>query len=209
MRVAASALALALAASGCDNGSPASPSFQSTPGQAEAGVVAMEAGFAVCPPDVDASFGSIYTQILSTPSCGTNNPNTCHSSSGSLSAGNLLDLSLDAGAVTVYAELLGADGGGYRSTNEDHPDVFVPRVVPFDAGASMLYIKLTISSSNDPQYGSGMPLTAPGSVCPSTLQAVADWINSGATFVPGPSDGGPTDAALDADAGPGTDATLD
>jgi hypothetical protein len=209
MRAAATALAFSLAASGCDNGSPASPAFQSTAGQAEAGAVQMEAGFAVCPPDVDASFGSIYTQILSTPSCGTNNPLTCHSSSGSLSAGSLLDLSLDAGAVTVYAELLGADGGGHRSTNEDHPDVFVPRVVPFDAGASMLYIKLTISSPNDPQYGSGMPLTAPGSVCPATLQAVADWINSGAIFVPGSLDGGPEDAATDADAGPGTDATLD
>jgi hypothetical protein len=163
----------------------------------------------VCP-DVDASFGSIYTQILSTPSCGTNNPLTCHSPSGSISGGSLLDLSLDAGAVAVYAELLGADGGGYRSTNEDHADVFVPRVVPFDAGASMLYIKLTITSSNDPQYGSGMPLTAPGSVCPATLDAVAAWINSGAAFAPGPVDAGvATDAAIDADAGLGTDATHD
>ena len=213
MRAAAIALAFALAASGCDNGSPASPVFQSTAGEAEAGTALMEAGFAVCPPAVDASFGSIYTQILSTPSCGTDNPITCHSSSGSLSAGNLLDLSLDAGAVAVYAALLGADGGGVRSTNEDHPDVFVPRVVPFDADASMLYIKLTISSSNDPRYGSGMPLTAPGSVCPATLQAVQDWINAGAPFAPGSLDSGAitdaADGATDGDAGPGADATLD
>jgi hypothetical protein len=209
MRAAATVLALALGASGCDSGSPASPTFQSTPGEAETGVEAGpgEAGFAVCP-DVDASFGSIYTQILSTPSCGTNNPLTCHSPSGSVSAGNLLDLSLDAGAVAVFAELLGADGGGYRSTNEDHPDVFVPRVVPFDAGASMLYLKLTITSSNDPQYGSGMPLTAPGSVCPATLAAVAAWINAGAPFAP-PDGGATPDASTGADAGPGVDATLD
>jgi len=215
MRAAATALAFALAASGCDSGSPASPAFQSTAGEADTGGEAgqAEAGFAVCPPDVDATFGSIYTQILSTPSCGTNNPITCHSSSGSLSAGNLLDLSLDAGAVAVYAALLGADGGGYLSTNEDHPPgseggVSVLRVVPGDAAASMLYIKLTTKSSNDPQYGSGMPLTAPGSVCPATLAAVQGWINAGASFAP-PDGGATPDAASDADAGPGADATID
>jgi hypothetical protein len=125
---------------------------------------------------MDASFGSIYSQMLSTSSCGANN-NTCHNAIGAGNS-NELDFSFDAGGV--YAELLG-DGGGQKSINADHSGVFVLRVAPFDAGASMLYRKLTITSSNDPQYGSGMPLTAPGSVCPDAVSAVRDWINAGAS----------------------------
>jgi hypothetical protein len=172
------ALALALATAGCDAGSPAVP----TAGPAAEASVGLDAAgdagpsYAVCPPGMDASFGSIYTQMLSTASCGSQNPTSCHSTNGSLTTGSLLDYSLDAGAV--YAELLG-DGGGARATNIDHPDVHVLRVVPFDASASMLYIKLTIGSS-DPSYGAGMPLTAPGSVCPEARAAVEAWINAGA-----------------------------
>jgi hypothetical protein len=193
------ALALAVLASGCNTGSPASPVFESTPAQGEAGVTE-EAGFAVCPPDIDASFGSIYTQLLSTTSCGATS-NSCHSTVGASpnGVGNLLDFSLEAGAV--YAELLGADGGGQPSTNLDEPSVHVLRVVPGDAGASMLYIKLTLTSTNDPQYGSGMPLTAPGSVCPAAVDAVAAWINQGASLDAG--DG------FDGDAGIQRDATVD
>jgi hypothetical protein len=177
-RSTALAVALQVAlACGCDEGSPAAPSFDGSDATVQGGG---EAGpsYAVCPPGIDASFGSIYGQMLSTASCGSHNPTGCHSTSGSLNTGSLLDYSLDASAV--YAELLG-DGGGAPAENIDHPDVHVPRVVPFDASASMLYIKLTlVDASNDPQYGGGMPLTAPGSVCPAVLSAVADWINAGA-----------------------------
>ena len=198
MNRAIRAVGLLALLTGCSEGTPASPAFESTPGT-DGGT----ASFAVCPPGMDASFGSIYTQMLSTSSCGTNNPTNCHSTTGS-SFSNLLDMSLDAGAV--YAELLG-DGGGHKSTNAAG-DAAVLRVVPFDADASMLYIKLTLKSPNDPSYGSGMPLGTPGSVCPDTVAAVRDWINAGATFA----GSAPLDAAVDAvdaDAGIGSDATVD
>ncbi len=148
-----------------------------TPDGGDAGSTA---SYAVCPPGIDASFGSIYTQMLSTASCGANNGG-CHEENveaGVFPTSNLAYWANDASAV--YAELLG-DGGGAPAFNADHPDVHLLRVVPFDAGASMLYIKLTlVDASNDPRYGAGMPLTAPGSVCPAVLSAVAGWINAGA-----------------------------
>jgi len=56
-----------------------------------------------------------------------------------------------------------------------------------------------------------MPLTAPGSVCPAAVDAVATWINGGAPLEGGVTleAGAPADAAGDGDAGPTTDATLD
>jgi hypothetical protein len=201
MRAAIFVLAMAsgVAASACDEGSPASPQYQggdaggpSSSGGGDAGDDAgmdsgadadVEAGpvYAVCP-DMDASFGSIYTQMLSTGSCGTHVKNNCHSTSGAsgvTGTGNLLDLSLDASAV--YAELLGPDGGGQPSTNiQGDRDAGILRVVPFDAGASMLYVKLTLKTNADPTYGSGMPRPTPGSVCPQVLDAVKAWIDQGA-----------------------------
>jgi hypothetical protein len=187
MRGTTNALALvpvlAWLVAGCSSGSIASPTFEPSTGVADTGApsdAGAEAGFAVCPAGMDASFGSIYGQMLSTASCGVGS-NACHSTvaaSGS-GVGNLMDFSLEAGAV--YAELLGPDGGGQLATNLDHPGVHVLRVAPGDAGASMLYLKLTITSENDPSYGSGMPLTAPGSVCPAAIDAVQTWINNGAS----------------------------
>jgi hypothetical protein len=178
MRETALALALAFVAAGCDTGSPASPTFQSTPGVEDA-TVEGDAGatYVVCPTGIDASFGSIYGLMLSPPAtCGSTN-DSCHSTSGAMKL-NALDFSLDAGGV--YVELLGPDGGGQVSFNFYHPDVKVLRVAPGDAGGSMLYIKLVTTSLDDPNYGSGMPQNAPGSVCPATVEAVQDWINAGA-----------------------------
>lgn len=165
--------------SACDDGSPAGPAF-----------VGGEAGpaYAVCPTGMDASFGSIYSEMLSVgssqidgqQSCGANISGNCHSTSGSSAStgtGNLLDFSLP--AREVYDELLRADGGLVTSANLAG-DTKVARVVPFDAGASMLYIKLTLTTSADPMYGSGMPLTAPGSVCPAAVEVVKQWIDQGA-----------------------------
>jgi hypothetical protein len=192
--VAAATAASLAGAAGCDTGVPASPTVI-PPANAVSDAAAVDAGladaatfdatasdasetstYAVCPPGMDASFGSIYGQMLSTGSCGSN-LSSCHNTTGA-SNSNLLDFSLDASAV--YSELLG-DGGGKRAVNADHPSVVVLRVEPHNAGASMLYIKLTLDASNDPQYGSGMPLTAPGSVCPDAISAVRDWINAGAS----------------------------
>jgi hypothetical protein len=221
MRATAFTVHLALAtvaalASGCDEGSAASPTFDSVEGGAVVDAT-VDAGptYAICPDGMDATFGSIYTLMLSKPSsqtgCGSANPTGCHSTVGSsaANAGTLLDFSLDASAV--YAELLGPDGGGQRAANVDDFNNHVLRVVPFDAGASMLYIKLTIgpaaTDGAPTPYGSGMPYNDPGSVCPAAVQAVADWINGGATELPveaGAEGGG--DASGDATANDGGDA---
>jgi hypothetical protein len=178
----------AIAGLGCDGGSagaPADPPPDASSGLdagvAEAGADA-EAGYAVCVPDIDASYTALLTTIFSTGSCGTDQMFDCHSSSGASAegTGNLLDFTLDAGAV--YAELLGADGGGHTATNlaGDSGGIPILRVAPNDAGASMLYVKLTLTTHDDPRYGAGMPLTDPGSVCPATLDAVKAWIDNGA-----------------------------
>jgi hypothetical protein len=154
---------------------PSVPDASSDLGRAEAEAsVLVDAGFAICPPLIDASFSSILTQVLATPGCGTNVGGACHSTSGASlqGTGNLLDLSLD--PASVYAELLES------STNISGSATDVPRVAPGDAGASMLYIKLIVTSTHDPLYGGGMPLTAPGSVCPPALAAVRNWIDQGA-----------------------------
>jgi hypothetical protein len=203
-------VSLVALASGCNEGSPASPAFDGG-GGGDATLRSDAEVFAVCPDAVDATFGSIYTLMLNTPSsqtgCGTSNPTTCHSTSGSKSTGSLLDYSLDASAV--YAELLG-DGGGHPAANVDDFSNHVLRVVPGDAGASLLYIKLTLDGSVPADggpliYGQGMPLSTPGSVCPAAVQAVADWINAGAPQFPAVveagSDGSPGPGDSGADSG--------
>ncbi len=178
---AVAAFAIALAAAGCNEGSPASPAVAGdADNEGDAGSEVVDAGPAVCVPGIDASFTSILTKILATPSCGTNLAGNCHSQSGASPSGtgNLLDYSLAASAV--YAELLG-DGGGHPSTNLSGDAGHIPRVAPFDSDASMLYIKLTLTTHDNPYYGAGMPLPAPGSVCPATLEAVKTWIDQGAT----------------------------
>ena len=136
-----------------------------------------EAGYVVCPEEIDATFGSIYDSILSPEggSCGAVGFG-CHSTLAAKENKSNLDYSLDAAAV--WAELLG-DGGGYPAANiAGDAGHVVLRVVPFDAGASMLYIKLTLTGY-DPRYGAGMPLNTPGSICPPALEAIKQWIDLG------------------------------
>lgn len=193
-------LVTSLGTGACNGGSPASPRLDASlpDGEGEAsgpdGAVDEnqgtndagedgdagdgEAGYAVCPEALDASFGSIYGSILSPEagSCGAVGFG-CHSTIGAQESRNMLDFSLDASAV--YAELLG-DGGGYPARNiAGDAGHVVMRVAPFDAGASMLYIKLTLTQ-NDPRYGAGMPLYTPGSICPAALEAIRQWIDTGA-----------------------------
>jgi hypothetical protein len=179
------ALALASCAAACDVGEPAAPAFVAgavgdagAPAAPDATVTDGGASYAICPPDIDASFGSLVTTMFVTTGCGTNKTNNCHSASGASvrGTGNGLDFTVDAAAI--YAQLLG-DGGGAPSTNLSG-SAHVLRVVPGDASASMLYIKLQLTSAADPLYGAGMPLDTPGSVCPEALDAVRDWINGGA-----------------------------
>jgi hypothetical protein len=139
---------------------------------------AEDASYAICPP-ILPSFSSILAQMLSTSGCGTNRPNNCHSASGAsrTGTGNLLDFTADAAAV--YAELLGPNGTGQWARNLQGT-AHVQEVVPGDASASFLYVKLQLPALNDPQYGECMPPTSPGSVCPAAVDAVKQWIEQGA-----------------------------
>ncbi len=181
---AAFAAAVGAAAFGCSaQGSPATPAWSGVElADASVGGDAMlpDAGpsYTVCAMGVEPKFSSLLAKVLDTPSCGTNRTNNCHSTAGSIVTGHGLAFDKDAG--DVYAELVGPDGGTVPSRNiagMGQP----PRVVPGDAGASMLYIKLTLKTCSDPTYGCGMPQLNPGSVCPAVLDAVKGWIDQGAS----------------------------
>jgi hypothetical protein len=177
--VVALGIAIPCATAGCgDDGSPAAPATtQGTLSEASVGDATDD--YAVCPPGLDASFSDLLTRVFATSSCGTDNPHSCHSATGSgpMGAGDLLDFTREAGAV--YTELLGGNGKGQPAANISG-DTAILRVAPGDAGASMLYVKLTLRTLNDPHYGAGMPLTAPASICPEALDAVKTWIDQGA-----------------------------
>jgi hypothetical protein len=182
----------------CNSGSPAQPTLQSgadaTLGDAaesdapqDGGAVSTPAPdtgtvfvYGLCPDAMAPTFPSILTQMFATASCGTNSTYDCHSTSGALpknegGTGSLLDFSLDAAAV--YEELLG-DGGGHPSVNIEGEAGAVPRVVPGDPDASLLYIKLAMPTASDPRYGLAMP---PNILpCPATLDTVRAWIADGA-----------------------------
>ncbi|MFI5306014.1 MAG: hypothetical protein ACHQ53_01600 [Polyangiales bacterium] len=129
--------------------------------------------FAVCPSGLEPTFDSIRTSLLSV-SCGTDGT-ACHSSAGFMDSGEL-NLADD-----PYTNLLGADGMGARASNIAGKARNLKRVVPGDPDHSFLVIKLQTKSSADPDYGSGMPFTAPGSVCPATLDAIRTWITNNAS----------------------------
>ena len=79
----------------------------------------------------------------------------------------------------MYAELLGADGGGQRSVDaQGDAGEVVLRVAPGDASASLLYIKLAMTALYDPRYGEAMPPV--DTVCPAAIDAVKAWIDDGA-----------------------------
>jgi hypothetical protein len=137
-------------------------------------------GYKVCPDSIDASFGSIESNLLGTTGCVSN----CHGqpTQGMMPLG-YIDFQED--ASFVYAELLG-DGGGELSVNSEStpPNLPINRVTPFDPDASMLYQKLILTSFSN-TYGSGMPLgglNGASSVCPAAVDAVRVWIMEGAPF---------------------------
>jgi hypothetical protein len=206
---AAATLVVALGLTACDSGTPAVPTAApprdasaapepvadasagadasgeagggSTDGSIDDATVSADSqtSYVVCPPGLDASFGSIYARMLARPFpyCGWGSSG-CHSTLAATQGGSVLDFSLDASAV--YGELLGPDGGGSPAANiAGDAGGTILRVVPGDAGASFLYVKLILTRTNSP-YGSGMPLDTPGSVCPEALGAVRQWIDNGA-----------------------------
>jgi hypothetical protein len=170
----AAPIAAAAAIAGCDQGTPARPDSPVV----EAG--AQDVTVVICP-ELKPNFNSIRTGLLDTNSCGATRGGKCHSSDGAQFSGGL-DYTADASAL--YAEFLG-DGGGAIAQNVGNVNNTKPglrRVVPDDADASFLIIKLRLQAASDPDYGTGMPFDHPGVVCPTSVQAVADWIDNGAKF---------------------------
>jgi hypothetical protein len=180
----APALLLAGTLCGCDLGSPASPTFEggvteTTPeasldGGDDGDGDATMTSYAVCPQGIDASFGSIYGEMLSTSGCGTDRKLNCHSTSGAAPQGTGNGLDFSEGGAFAYKELINVPAVNLAG------NAHVIRVVPGDASASFLYIKLTLTTSVNNAYGAGMPLDTPGSVCPAALDAVKTWIDQGA-----------------------------
>jgi hypothetical protein len=78
-----------------------------------------------------------------------------------------------------YTALLGPDGKGQMAANIAGTAKLL-RVKPGDPAGSFLPIKLQIKIKNNPQYGAGMPLSNPGSVCPDTIAQISQWIAGGA-----------------------------
>lgn len=128
---------------------------------------------AVCPTGLQPTFDSLRSKIFSV-SCGTDG-GSCHSPDGSL---NSAELNL---ADDPYTALLGMDGKGASANNIAGSEKNLVRVLPGDPDHSFLIIKLSTRTGTDPKYGSGMPFTDPGSVCPDTLATIRSWISAGAT----------------------------
>jgi hypothetical protein len=190
---AAALVAVVCAVGACSSeGSPASPSFQGGP-VLDASVVSTDggdAGYLVCPPGLDASFSDLLNRVMATQeSCGTSMVYNCHSPTGATPAGvgSLLNLALaDSGVeggldpALIYRELVNHPSTNYQCTDPKAVCQSILRVAPGDSGASLLYIKLTLKTTTDPHYGEGMPLSAPGSICPEALDAFKTWIDQGA-----------------------------
>jgi hypothetical protein len=185
MKGVALALLLAAGVCGCDVGSPASPTFEGGVSETIPDATTLDGGedgdattmtYAVCPPGMDASFGSIFGEMLSTDqSCGTGHRLNCHSTSGASPGGTGNGLDFSEGGAFAYKQLVNVPA--VNLAGNVHP---ILRVVPGDASASFLYIKLTLMTSVDNAYGAGMPIDNPGSVCPAALEAVKTWIEQGA-----------------------------
>ena len=175
---------VALVAACSQRGDPASPVPPEGGPFADVTVEDPDAGdggdgpaFTFCPDSIDASFGSILDNLFAAPNPPVECIDICHTKDGAMKNGHL---SFEDEAGAVYAELLG-DGGGVQAANL-MGSAKILRVAPFDPDASLLYIKLTLHTASDPLYGSGMPQSTPGSVCPTAVQAVHDWIASGAAY---------------------------
>jgi hypothetical protein len=123
--------------------------------------------FRICPAGVTATFSSINTNLFQV-SCGTGGAG-CHSSAGAMYSGGL-DLQANG-----YAGLVNAPGNNIAGSATG-----LIRVKPRDPANSFLLIKLITAVGNDPQYGSGMPFSAPGQVCPAVRDTIAAWIDAGA-----------------------------
>jgi hypothetical protein len=121
-------------------------------------------------PALQPTFASIDRDLFQV-SCGTSGSKAinCHSIQGAASASSL-DLSGDA-----YPRLIGRVAVNPLGDLKD-----LVLVQPGDPEHSFLVQKLRLVSPLDPHLGSAMPADAPGSICKSSVDAVAQWILAGA-----------------------------
>jgi hypothetical protein len=135
----------------------------------EAGTTGMNPGSTsgICPTTMQAHFSSIRQELFA-KSCGTGGA-SCHSAAGSVDSGGL-DLATD-----PYGALVGKNAANLSGSVNG-----LVRVKPGDPDGSFLVIKLRTMTSADPQYGSGMPFTSPGSVCSGAVNEIVQWIAQGA-----------------------------
>jgi hypothetical protein len=121
-------------------------------------------------PGLQPSYASIDRDLFQV-SCGIagNQAFNCHSTAGAASS-SFLDLSGD-----PYPRLVGRTAVNPLGDLKN-----LVLVKPGDPAGSFLIQKLRLTSAFDPHLGSGMPANAPGSICASSVDAVAQWIQSGA-----------------------------
>ena len=118
-------------------------------------------------PKLSPSFSSINGSLLQV-SCGAGQIN-CHSSNSPAVQGG------PSFAGHPYGVLVNAPAANRFGTARG-----LTLVKPGDPDGSFLLTKLRLTSTNDPQFGSGQPATAPGSTCADALSVIAQWIQSGA-----------------------------
>ncbi|HKB75091.1 MAG TPA: hypothetical protein VKC58_00755 [Myxococcales bacterium] len=121
-------------------------------------------------PALQPTYSSIDRGLFQV-SCGASGSKgiNCHSPEGAGSA-SFLDLSGDAYARLVNRTAVNPLG--------DLKDLLL--VKPGDPDASFLVQKLRLTTALDAHLGSGMPADAPGSICASSVDAIAQWIREGA-----------------------------
>ena len=121
-------------------------------------------------PALQPRYSSIDRDLFQV-SCGTsgNKAFNCHSADGAGTA-SFLDLSGDAYPLLFNRTAVNPLG--------DSKDLIL--VKPGDPDASFLVQKLRLASALDAHLGSGMPADAPGSICSSSVDVVAQWIRDGA-----------------------------
>lgn len=121
-------------------------------------------------PALEATYSSIDRNLFLV-GCGTsgNKAFNCHSTVGAQGS-SFLDLSGDA-----FTQLVGRTAVNPLGDEKD-----LVLVKPGDPDGSFLVQKLRLTSAFDPHLGSGMPADAPGSICATSIDAVAQWIRNGA-----------------------------
>jgi cytochrome c5 len=125
--------------------------------------------FTVCPSNLAATFSSINQNVFQQTCV------ACHGPGGVGLAEGGLDLKTD-----PYHALVDVPAQNNNAVPTPGPPAAFPkRVVPGHPEQSFLVKKLSITDQGGP-FGSGMPQTSPGSVCPDTLTKIQQWITAGA-----------------------------